>query len=168
MEHWNLIHNQPLLKTIFTKLPIIFYKKGKSSEVYMTRKFFPGFWQFNMYDKLWDFKNNNFFLWPLFFKQNLLDFEIKLSQETGNEKQGYDVTLFDRLFSICQIGRFPLRLFPRRPLILRSVMNCVTPLGVSIGSRVTVMKGKLELSMVLSSHMKMSRLRIVAKKLLKS
>ena len=114
------------------------------------------------------FKNNNFFLRPLFFKQNLLDFEIKLSQETGNEKQGYDVTLFDRLFSICQIGRFPLRLFPRRPLILRSVMNCVTPLAVSIGSRVTVMKEKLELSMVLSSHMKMSRLRIVAKKLLKS
>ena len=52
MEHWNPIHNQPLLKTVFTKLPIIFYKKGKSREVYMTRKFFPGFWQFNMYDKL--------------------------------------------------------------------------------------------------------------------
>lgn len=43
-------------------------------------------------------------------------------------------------------------------------MNRVTPLGVSIGSRVTVQIAKPELSMVLSSHMKMSRLRIVAKK----
>ena len=30
MEHWSLIHNQPLLKTIFTKPQIIFYEKGKS------------------------------------------------------------------------------------------------------------------------------------------
>ena len=30
MEQWSLIHNQPLLKTNFTKPPIIFYKKGKS------------------------------------------------------------------------------------------------------------------------------------------
>ena len=29
MEHWSLIHNQPLLKTIFTKPPIMSYKKGK-------------------------------------------------------------------------------------------------------------------------------------------
>ena len=26
---WSLIHNQPLLKTIFTKAPIISYKKKK-------------------------------------------------------------------------------------------------------------------------------------------
>ena len=43
-------------------------------------------------------------------------------------------------------------------------MNRVTPLRVSIGSKVTVQIGKPELSMVLSSHMKMSRLRIVAEK----
>ena len=30
MKHWSLIHNQPLLKTIFTKAPIISYKKKKS------------------------------------------------------------------------------------------------------------------------------------------
>ena len=30
MEKWSLIHNQPLLKTDFTKPPIIFDKKGKS------------------------------------------------------------------------------------------------------------------------------------------
>ena len=30
MEHWSLIQNQPLLKTIFEKPPIISYKKGKS------------------------------------------------------------------------------------------------------------------------------------------
>ena len=29
MEHWSLRHNQPLLKTISTKPPIISYKKGK-------------------------------------------------------------------------------------------------------------------------------------------
>ena len=29
MEHLSLIHNQPFLKTIFTKPPIISYKKGK-------------------------------------------------------------------------------------------------------------------------------------------
>ena len=28
LEHWSLIHSQPLLKTIFTKPPIISYKKG--------------------------------------------------------------------------------------------------------------------------------------------
>ena len=31
-------------------------------------------------------------------------------------------------------------------------MNCVTPLGVSIGSRVTIMKEELELSMELSDE----------------
>ena len=30
MEQWNLIQNQPLLKTIFLKLPIISYTRGKS------------------------------------------------------------------------------------------------------------------------------------------
>ena len=30
MEQWSLIHNQPLLKTNFTKPLIIIYKKGKS------------------------------------------------------------------------------------------------------------------------------------------
>ena len=30
MEHWSLLHNQPLLKKIFTKPQIIFYEKGKS------------------------------------------------------------------------------------------------------------------------------------------
>ena len=30
MEHWSLVQNQPLLKTIFEKPPIISYKKGKS------------------------------------------------------------------------------------------------------------------------------------------
>jgi len=30
MEHWCLIYNQPLLKTIFIKPPIMSYKKGKS------------------------------------------------------------------------------------------------------------------------------------------
>ena len=29
MEHWSLIHSQPLLKTIFLKLLITSYKKGK-------------------------------------------------------------------------------------------------------------------------------------------
>ena len=30
MEHWSLMYNQPLLKTIFTKPPIVSYKiKGK-------------------------------------------------------------------------------------------------------------------------------------------
>ena len=32
MEHWSLIHNQPLLKTIFTKPQIIIYEKRKSPE----------------------------------------------------------------------------------------------------------------------------------------
>ena len=31
MEHWSLIHNQPLLKKILTKPPIICYKKRKST-----------------------------------------------------------------------------------------------------------------------------------------
>ena len=30
MNQWSLIHDQPLLKKIFTKPPIISYKKGKS------------------------------------------------------------------------------------------------------------------------------------------
>ena len=30
IKHWSLIHNQPLLKTIFTKPLIISYRKGKS------------------------------------------------------------------------------------------------------------------------------------------
>jgi len=30
MEHWSLIENQPLLKTIFKKPPIISYKREKS------------------------------------------------------------------------------------------------------------------------------------------
>ena len=30
MEQWSLMHNQPLLKTIFTELPITSYKKEKS------------------------------------------------------------------------------------------------------------------------------------------
>ena len=43
-------------------------------------------------------------------------------------------------------------------------MDRVTPLGVSIGSRVTVQIAKPDLSMVLSSHKTVSRLRIVASK----
>ena len=30
MEKWSLIQNQPLLKTIYLKLPILSYKRGKS------------------------------------------------------------------------------------------------------------------------------------------
>ena len=30
MEQWSLIQNQPLLKTIYLKPPIIWYKRGKS------------------------------------------------------------------------------------------------------------------------------------------
>ena len=30
MEQWSLIQNQPLLKTIYLKPPIISYKRGKS------------------------------------------------------------------------------------------------------------------------------------------
>lgn len=32
-----------------------------------------------------------------FSMQNLIQFHIKMSQETVGEKQGYDVKLFDRL-----------------------------------------------------------------------
>ena len=43
-EHWSLIRNQPLLKTIFTKPPIISYKKGKSLKDMLVRAkiSFPG------------------------------------------------------------------------------------------------------------------------------
>ena len=30
MQHWSLIQNQPLLKTIYKTPPIISYKRGKS------------------------------------------------------------------------------------------------------------------------------------------
>ena len=36
-EHWSLIHNQPLLKTIFTKPLIISYRKGKSLQDMLVR-----------------------------------------------------------------------------------------------------------------------------------
>ena len=34
-EHWSLIHSQTLLKTIFTKPPIISYKKGNPLKTYL-------------------------------------------------------------------------------------------------------------------------------------
>ena len=46
----------------------------------------------------------------------------------------------------------------------RGVMNRVTLVGISIGSRVTVLIAEQELLMVLLSHIKRNRLLIVAKK----
>ena len=46
----------------------------------------------------------------------------------------------------------------------RGVMNLVTLVGISIGSRVTVLIAEQELLMVLLSHIKRNRLLIVAKK----
>ena len=37
MEQWSLIQNQPLLKTIYKKRPIISYKRGKSLEDTLVR-----------------------------------------------------------------------------------------------------------------------------------
>ena len=37
MEHWRLIKNQPLLKTIYLKPPIISYKRGKSPKDMLVR-----------------------------------------------------------------------------------------------------------------------------------
>ena len=38
MKQWSLIHDQPLLKKIFTKPPIISYKKGKSLKDTLVRE----------------------------------------------------------------------------------------------------------------------------------
>ena len=46
----------------------------------------------------------------------------------------------------------------------RGIMNRVTPVGISIGSKVTVLITKQELLIVLLSHIKRNRLLIVAKK----
>jgi len=37
MENWSSIENQPLLKTIFKKPPIISYKRGKSLKDMLVR-----------------------------------------------------------------------------------------------------------------------------------
>ena len=37
MEQWSLIQNQPLLKTIYLKSPIISYKRGKSLKDMLVR-----------------------------------------------------------------------------------------------------------------------------------
>ena len=74
MEHWTLIHNQPLLKTIFTKPPIICYKTGKSLKDMLVRdrfvidmcqsiKFWSENWLFDATDaKNWKLQNFSQFL----------------------------------------------------------------------------------------------------------
>ena len=37
MQHWSLIQNQPLLKTIYKTPPIISYKRGKSLKDILVR-----------------------------------------------------------------------------------------------------------------------------------
>ena len=138
--------------------------------------FFPGFWQFNMYDKLWDsYKMIIFFSLTAFLHAKLARFLNKnCLRRLGTRNKvmtsryliawSVNKLIYTKTTRTSQIRRFPPCLIPRHPVIPRSVMNRATPLGVSIGSRVTVQIAKPELSMVLSSHMKMSRLRIVAKK----